>query len=147
MRCGGNNHEMDKIALETEYGLLASGTAGSWEVSIDESLRGEEAWLAEIDGPAVSFVFQLKSLSAVSEAIGFLAAGLDKQADSPKCPSASELTLGSFGDGPVQLVRDNEDFVRCFLVVESGNACLRAALLEDDIRMLCQALRQVSDGL
>ena len=138
---------MDKIALETDYGLLATGSAGQWEVSIDESLRGEEAWLAEIDGPAVSFVFQLQSLSVVSEAIRFLAAGPGKPSDSPKCPSASELTLGSFGGGPVQLIRDNEELVRCFLVVDSGNSCLRITLLEDDIRRLCEALREVSDDL
>src|SRR5688572_17469626 len=51
------NPEQDSAAV----GLLAYGSAGAWEVSIDESTTGEEKWFAQVEGPSVYLYFAIPS--------------------------------------------------------------------------------------
>jgi hypothetical protein len=48
----------------------------------------------------------------------------------------------------VSLIWDNEDFTRCFLLVEpEQNGVLRFALFENDVASLREALRQMASGV
>jgi hypothetical protein len=121
------------------FGLVATGSSGGWGFEIDEALDRDNEWLAEIEGPQVYLVFQLRDLQVVSEATRFL-----------ECPSpGAGMTMGSWiGSTDVRLVWDNEMPLRCFLVIGAeGKATLRVILLEDDIRLLGEALQQVQDDL
>ncbi len=142
------NREMAETG--TEMYELASGTSARWGVVINEVLDREE-WEIEIESPQVYLVFQLAELSAVGAALAFLRTGprstqrpnsLDKQRDK------AEITLGRFGSASVSLVWDNEDFLRCFLIVsQEGCSTLRLSFYEEDIGMLIEALEQVVQDL
>jgi hypothetical protein len=131
------------------FGLLASGSSRLWDVEIDESLSRDNEWFAEIEGPATYITFRLKDLTVVPEVIGFLGRHLDKQPVAPITPEQQEVALGQFAQGnKVSLVWDNEDFVRCFLVVEAKDwSHFRISLYEDDIKMLREAFEQVQSDL
>src|SRR4051794_17308843 len=57
------------------FGLLANGSSGEWEVAIDEATSGVERWYAQIEGPAVSFYFEIPSVDIVGEMLRFLQRG------------------------------------------------------------------------
>jgi myo-inositol catabolism protein IolC len=58
------------------------------------------------------------------------------------------LTLGRFGHASVSLVWDTEDFIRCFLVIgPKAKSTLRFSFQEEDIKMLVEALQEVSEDL
>jgi len=48
------------------WGLLANGSSGRWDISVDESLDREE-WSVEIDGPQTYLTFQLEDLNVVRQ--------------------------------------------------------------------------------
>ena len=133
-----------------ELGLLASGTSSRWDVAVNGFLDRDE-WLIEIEGPQTYLVFQLRELSAVHEALGFLRAGPGRQ--SPENGQVNsipetELALGRFGSAAVSLIWDNEDFPRCFLIAGPKERCtLRLSLYAEDIQMLIQAIEQVVEDL
>ncbi len=132
-----------------ELGLLASGSSGRWSVEVDEVLGGEE-WLLEIDGPQVYLVFQLKDLAVPQKALCFLESELqaDRSGGRHEQRHDDALILGWFGSASVSLLRDNEDFPRCFLVVgPRAQSTLRLSLGTDDMQMLAEALRQVVEGV
>ena len=134
---------MNSSRTEDGFGLLANGSSRLWDVSIDESLTHEGQWLADLEGPSVYISFQLKDLNVVSEAITFLSAHLDAQS-ATKRPPRVPLTLGKFGNSSVSLMWDDEDFLRCFLVVGAqAQSCARITLFKDDVEMLRDALVQL----
>ncbi|HYT94650.1 MAG TPA: hypothetical protein VEL76_38395 [Gemmataceae bacterium] len=132
-------------------GLLAIGTSGSWEVSIDEALKGAERWYAQIEGPSVYLYFRLLDLNIVEKVLD----SLEKRTPSRNGPQAAppkqtadELTLGVFGRAPVLLIWDDEFDDRCFLVVGArSRSTMRVTLAGDDIPMLMEAFRQVREDL
>jgi hypothetical protein len=54
-------------------GLLAFGSSRGWQVSIDETVDGDERWYAQIEGPSVSLYFRLADLGIVAKTANFLA--------------------------------------------------------------------------
>jgi len=127
-------------------GLLANGSSGPWSIAVDESVDRDE-WSIEIDGPQVYLVFQLAELTTPLKALQFLQLELTaERAREPRRRQVGEdaLTLGHFGPASVSLVRDNEDFARCFLVIgPRARSTFRLSLDEEDIRRFTDALRQV----
>jgi hypothetical protein len=125
------------------FGLLACGSSGVWSVDIDESSDREGEWFLDIEGPRVYLNFPVRDLGIVPQVIAFLQ--LPPAARST--PNGS-LTVGTFRDGPVTLVWDDEDFPRCFVVIGTGaNGTVRLSLHEEDIKMLLEAFRRAGEDL
>jgi hypothetical protein len=119
-------------------GELATGASGRWHVSIDESLDAQTSYYLELDGPTAYLCVRLRELSAVERLRQFL------EVHSPR----ETLSLGQLADLSVWLVWDDEDFIRCFLVVGEQNVTtLRLSLDGDDVRMLAEALKQAAEDL
>jgi hypothetical protein len=133
------------------FGLLAQGVAGPWTVEVDEALGREDEWSLDIEGPNVYLTFQVLDLGVVGQAVRFLQFPPrgDPQAGRQAGSKPNEsLTIGQFGQAPVSLVWDNEEFPRCFLIVGPGlSSTMRLSLQGDDLRMLGEAFRQVGEDL
>src|SRR6266567_1897384 len=102
-----------------EWGLLANGSWGGWDLAVDEA-RDRDEWCFQIDGPHTYLAFLLEDLKVVDAALHFLMSGLGSKPISDRhknTANESELTLGRFGPAPVSLRWDNEDFARVFLVI------------------------------
>jgi hypothetical protein len=125
-------------------GLAASGSARRWDVALHESLDADE-WSLEIEGPQTYLVFQLRNTGAVAEALRFLESPPSFNSARRRYEGGDqECTLGRFGSAAVSLLWDNEDFLRCFLVIgPKARSTLRLSLDEEDVRMLANALKEV----
>lgn len=132
------------------FGLLANGSTSRWTIAADESLRCEE-WSLEIDGPQVCLVFQLDDMTIPRKILRFLQSELERHRtreirNGPKNEDA--LALGRFGSASVSLLRDNEDFPRCFLVAGArSQSTLRLTLFAEDIQQFIEALQQAVEDL
>src|SRR5262249_49963199 len=94
--------------------------ASPWSVAIDESSEGKD-WLLEIDSPHVYLTVRVADLFILSRAVDLLNSALAIPSPGQKSaflPNRDEIVFGRFGESPVSLLRDNEDFPRCFLVIE-----------------------------
>lgn len=131
-------------------GLLANGSSGDWDVAVDESFNGEE-WSLEIDGPQTYLVFQLQDLQVIRSALDLLQSRplpAEKRGSHERSENESGLALGRFGSASVSLLWDNEDFPRCFIVVDSKDrSTLRLSLEGEDLQKFIESLRQVVKGL
>ena len=136
-------------AYEPELGLLANGSSGPWEFSVDETISGNERWFAQIEGPSVYISLEIPSPDIVSEAVRFLAPPHDKE---------RELIASAGGNGwlsiskspgiPVFLVRDDEYEDRCFIVVGLDDSLVvRYSLAGDDLENLVEAMRQADQDV
>ena len=54
---------MEQRNEPTRWGSAAVARAGDFTIEVDEAVTGPPAWLVSIDGPAVSFNFQLSDIS------------------------------------------------------------------------------------
>jgi hypothetical protein len=118
--------------METEFGLLATGSSGSWSVDLDESPNGSN-WSLQIDGPQVYVAFALRNPEVIRDTVNYL-----------RCPRGSEaLCLGQFDRSNVSLHWDSENTTRCFLIVSSSGSAVRVTLLAEDIASLLTAFEQV----
>ena len=127
-------------------GLLATGASGRWEAAVDESLDGEARYL-ELEGPQTYLAFSLLRPDVIGEAVRFLRLSPSRAGAQQEGASFVEasLVLGRFGAMQVTLLRDDEDFPRCFLVIGPENgAALRVSLDADDMRSLAEALEQLA---
>src|SRR6185437_15649552 len=98
----------------SRFCLVANGSSGAWQVSIDESVRGAEKWYVDIEGPSVYLSFQLVDRGVIDKMIAFLDTPSRKgQSDKP----SKELIIGKYGQAPVSLLEDDEYADRCFLVI------------------------------
>ncbi len=123
-------------------GLLANGSCGPWEVAIDEYSSGEVRWCAQIEGPSVTFYFEIPSMDIVAEMARFLepSTGSGKRNGS--------LVIGKDQRTPITLVKDDEYDDRFFLVVGlMANPIVRFVIAGIDVVNLAGALRQVRDDL
>ncbi len=128
----------------TGYGLLANGASGRWEVALDESLDRDNDWILEIEGPNVYLALCVDDLDLIPMALSVLQPALYNN----ERPKRAALTLGALGPAMVSLLRDDEQPLRCFLVVEpQAGSTLRLTLDAEDMRMLADALHQVSEVL
>jgi hypothetical protein len=133
-----------------QLGQLASGSAGNWTLSIEQTLRGAERWFANLESRTVQLFFELKDLSVIDSLVAFLSKRCAKGnwARRPARHTADMLTLGSVGRADVALVGDDEHLNRCFLVVgPPSTASVRLTLLGDDMSALLAACRQVQEDL
>jgi len=136
---------------EPAVGLVANGSAGSWDVGIDETTVGERRWFAQIEGPSVYLYFELPSPLMVGELFQFL----DRRAgvrNGPRAPGAvakgESLSVGSFGQYSVRLAWDDEFEDRCFVVIgPSATSTVRLTLVGEDAVMLARALGQAREDL
>jgi hypothetical protein len=138
-----NNNRTARPKDQDNCGLLAIGSAGGWEISIDEVLSGPDRWYAEIEGPAVTLSFEVPSPDIVEKAIQFFA----ESSASPPGPGTS-LVLGSDPLSPITLVRDDEYSDRFFLVVgPQDSPAVRLVIAGADLAHLVAALHQVKEDL
>jgi hypothetical protein len=127
-----------------DVGLLANGSARSWEVSIDETIMGPNRWFAQIEGPLAYLYCEIPSLEIIGKTVQFLTA--------PQTAAWSQttgtLTIGAQGRTSISLVRDDEHPDRFFLVVGSkASPTLRLAIAGTDLAAIVEALRQVEADL
>ena len=134
---------------DEDFGLLANGSSGAWEVSIDETITGLEQWFAQIEGPSMSLYFEIPSLDVVPKAVRFLRP-LTKGEGAPHKNSMGdgELVLSKPDQTPVLLVRDDEFDDRCFVIVgESDRPAVRFSLTGTDLNDILEALHQIEKGV
>jgi hypothetical protein len=128
---------VDRSSPETgsqKVGLLAIGTCGAWEVSIDETIGGRERWFAQIESPSIYLYFEVASLDILGKTVGFLMSR----------PGQGLLRISRSKGTPVSLVRDDEYPDRCFFVVgPTASPVVRLSLTGSDVRELVSALQQV----
>jgi hypothetical protein len=128
---------------DENLGLLANGSSGRWDVSIDETISGTQRWFAQIEGPSFWLSFEMASPEIISKAIQLLARPQTKSEE-----NEGKLNLGEAQGTPVALVRDDEYTDRCFLIVgPSDSPTVRLAVAGEDWHSLVQALRQVEQDL
>ena len=118
-------------------GLAGNGSSGGWEVAIDETLDGPEKWFIQIEGPSVSFSFEITSPATVGTMIQFLEQGRQ-----------GALRIGGASRTSVRLVHDAEYPEGCFLVVgPSARPCVRFFMSGPDVSHLLGALKQAREDL
>src|SRR5438552_14912322 len=99
-----------RVVLEREseqFGLLANGSSGRWEVAIDGSTSGADRWYAQIEGPSISFYFEIPSPEIVSKMRRFLRPSLRKTAPVNSSERQGSLIIGKDKRAPVTLVKDD----------------------------------------
>ena len=130
-------------------GLLANGSSGSWEVSIDESVSGTERSFAQIEGPSLWLCFEIPSSDIIPKIIQFLLPPGTKREEMPSCSSRSGgklLDISEPEETPVSLVRDDKYRDRCFILVgRSDSPIVRFSVASEDLDNLVEALRQVEE--
>jgi len=133
-----------------QFGLLANGSSGEWEIAIDESTSGAERWYAQIDGPAVVFYFEIPSVDIVGKLLRFLTPRPEATKLSPTNSEERDgsLVLGKDKKSPITLLKDDEYPERFFLVVGPADSpIVRFTIAGRNVRKLTDALRQVQEDL
>lgn len=125
------------------YGLLAFGSSGDWELAVDE-LRGERpGWCLQIDSSVVSLRCRITTLTAF--------AALKRLLDSPRSHKENQNTavqVGVYNDQPVVVQLDDEFADRCFIVAgDSADARLEVTLAGANYVALREACSQVVEDL
>ncbi|MGC8644022.1 MAG: hypothetical protein ACP5XB_29535 [Isosphaeraceae bacterium] len=134
---------------EQSLGLLANGSSGPWDVSIDETISGNERWFAQIEGTSICLYFELPSLDMIPEAIRFLAPPAERVwARAGSSTVKGELLISKRTELPVLLVRDDEFEDRFFVVVgQPDRPVVRCSLSSSAARDILEALRQAEKDL
>ena len=123
-----------------DLGLAAIGSAGGWEIALDES--SAEKWFAEIEGPSIYLSFEVQSPDVIQQMLEYLTSGND--ADN----GTSEIPLGKSKKETVSLVRDDEFHDRFFLIVETQDSLtVRVTISGKDVESLAVALRQANEDI
>ena len=131
---------------QSAFALVANGSAGSWDVALDEALSGPQRWFFQVDGPACYLYVQIKHPRVIENVLEFLAGG---SRDGAK-PSAgdNELAVSDSGGNSVRFLRDDESGGHCIILVTGKNEfCTRITLAREDVEAMRAALRQVRDEL
>ena len=140
---GSNTDQVSSAIPDENFGLMANGSSGRWDVSIDETISGTERWFAQIEGPSLWLSFEIPSPTIISKVNQFLALPQPKGEQ-----TEGRLELGEAEGTPVALVRDDEYPDRGFLIVGPSDApIVRFAVAGEDWDNLVQALRQVEQDL
>ena len=141
---------MSSPLLEPHLKAHSTIQSSRWFISVDEIAESKN-WLLEIDSPRVYLTLELADLSVLESAIALLNSSLDRQnalGTRSFVPNTDDVALGSVSWATIHLLRDNEDFPRCFLVVDSGSrTTLRITLDEDSIRAFAEALVEATRTL
>ncbi len=127
-----NGHERDSL------GLLANGSSGSWDFSVDETISGKNRWFAQLEGPTITLSFEISSPQLVGEVVDFLG-------DSSR---SGWLQVGCDRQTPVSLVKDDEFSDRIYWVVGAeSKPVVRFTVLTSEICHIVAALRQAQEDL
>lgn len=134
---------------ELALGLVANGSAGSWDVAVDETTTGEQRWFVQIEGAVVSLYFEIDSPRVVDTIVHFLEQRAVLGSEPSGSATADErVSVGRFGQYAVLLRRDSEYEDRCFFVIgPSANSTIWIGLVGKDIALLTAAFRQARDDL
>jgi len=131
-------------------GLLANGSAGPWDVDIDESLAGVDRWWIQIEGPSASFYFEVSKLAVVGEMADFLRSRESRT----KPPSNGSLKpdpflkIGGSRKEPIRLVKDDEYEDRYYFAFgPPKRPVARFVISGADVDDLANALQQVLEDL
>jgi len=133
-------------------GLLAHGSAGDWQVEIDEASSGEPRWFMQIGGPARYLYFPIAHPRVIDSILCFIG-GFDESCSSHSAPPQSQLTelcLGDCDGNTAALLRDEGENDHCtFLVTGPGEMCVRISLTDcdTDLISLIGALRELRHEL
>jgi hypothetical protein len=132
-------------------GLTAIGSAGGWEVAIDETTSGlSEKWFAQIEGPSVYLRFEVESPHVIDRILGFLT---EQPANNKRLQNLAdqvnlEMLLAKNKKESVTLARDDEFRDRYFLIVEAeARLIIRITITGTDVKSLVSALRQAKEDL
>jgi hypothetical protein len=140
---GSKTVQASSAIPDENLGLLANGSSGRWDVSIDETVSGKERWFAQIEGPLLWLSFEIPSPAIIAKLNQFLAPPQTKGEE-----TEDRFDLGEAEGTPVALVRDDEYPDRGFLVIgPSDSPIARFAVAGEDWHNLVQALRQVEQDL
>jgi hypothetical protein len=136
-------------AHDEDMGLLANGSSGPWEVSVDETISGDERWFAQIEGPSVYVSFEIPSPNLIGEAVRFLAPPHDEEREPiSSAKGRGGLCMSKCQRIPVSLVRDDEYEDRCFLIVGPDDSpVVRYSFAGEDLENLLEALRQANHDI
>jgi hypothetical protein len=130
-------------------GLLANGSCGPWRIDVNETTSGPDRWFLQIEGPAVSFDFQIPSPGMIRRISEFLR--LRRPSDGRpggRGAEACELAIGTGKATPVWLRRDDEFDDRFFLVVGPADApVVFYTLAGEDVKCVAAALEQAQEDL
>ncbi len=145
-----------KTRGEPTLGLMAFGSGGGWDITVDEALSGPDKWIARIEGPSLDLSFEISSPAVIERAARFLDAvrrptgsrGLGSEKVDVRFEPRS-LRLGAAGRCAVTLIWDDEFVDRCFLIVgePSDPICLRLTFGGEELAKVKMALSQVLEDL
>jgi hypothetical protein len=136
--------QMSSEAPDKKLGLLANGSSGPWEVSVEETISGDERWFAQIEGPSVYVSFEIPSPNIIGEAVRFLA----EREPTSSARGQGRICMSKCQGIPVSLVRDDEYADRCFLIVGPGDSpVVRYVFAGEDLENLIESLRQANQDL
>lgn len=130
-------------------GLMANGSSGGWEVSVDEATKGPERWFIQLEGPSAYFSFEIPSSETIATALKFLGGGSSpKGAHGRFSPENGSLVLGKYQQTSVILVRDDEYEDRYFLMIgQDTDVVVRYTIAGQDLKDIREALRQASEDI
>lgn len=128
-------------------GLMANGSSGGWEVAVDETLKGPERWFVQLEGPSISFSFEISSPGMICRALDFFGGRSTPQGPRARFSAENDsLLLGKHRQTSVILIRDDEYKDRYFLVVgQEADVVVRFAISGQDVKDIMEALRQTAE--
>ncbi len=128
-------------------GLAAIGSAGGWEVAIDETTSGTQKWFAQIEGPSIYLYFAVESPRVIDKMLNFLSTQATANGVAWASPRNGQLVLGK-SRKEVTLLRDDEFADRYFLLVENESGLIiRLTISGADVNSLVIALKQAKEDL
>jgi hypothetical protein len=130
-------------------GLMANGSSGGWEVSVDEATKGPERWFVQLEGQSVYFAFEIPSPEMIATALEFLEGhSSPKGTHSQFSAENGSLILGKHRQIPVILVHDDEYKDRFFLIIgQEADVVVRFTIAGEDLTEIKEALRQATEDL
>jgi hypothetical protein len=138
-------------ATNAPVGLIANGSAGSWDVAVDQTVAGYERWFLQLDSPSFDVYVLIQGPHIVENVLTFLErhqAPLAHVAGSQALQHDVEIDVGSFDGSLVRFLWDEEGEGRLVIVISATDHCtLRYTASASDVRDLTEAFRQIRDDL
>ncbi len=138
---------------QVEFGLVANGIAGAWEVSLDETLAGAQRWFVQIEGPGRYVNFQVRHPRIFDDMVSFLKWHMCHDGCAQRSGSSVDpgirLDVSQFGGLAVSLIWDGEEAQkRCVILIKGKSQfVVRISIEHGDLVDLIAALEQVRDEL
>lgn len=132
-------------------GLIANGSAGSWDVNVDQTVSGVEKWFLQLDGPSFGLYLLIPGPPIVETVLTFLArhrAAPTHVSGSQAVQQNVEIDIGSFAGSSVRFLWDEEGEGRLVILISGTETCrCRLTATPSDVRDLTEAFRQARDEL